>query len=403
VKKPKFKDLLSQNNSTFCYNYQMRVALVHDYLREYGGAERVLEALHEIWPEAPVYTAFYNPKGLGIHADKFKNWNIKTSFLQNLPFANKLLSPLRIIAPKIFESFDFSDYDLVISSCNTYFSKAVITKGRTKNLSYIHTPPRYLYGYTTSFNYKKHWWTKILAETMNHFLRVVDFETSQRPEVLIANSDNVSARIKKFYRRDAEVIYPPVDVEELLRVGKLKGKYFLTLNRLSRGKGTEVAVEACSRLELPLKVASTGGELNNLKRIAGKSIEFVGEVTEEEKARLFSEAIALIACSEDEDFGITVVEAQAAGVPVIAAGAGGHLETIIEGKTGEFYMPGFLGDYKTYVDSISVDNLVDVLEKFNPSKYKDGDLRKNAEKFSKENFKKEILRLAGNTLRLKSG
>lgn len=370
------------------------MALVHDYLREYGGAERVLQALHEIWPEAPVFTAYYDPKALGIHAKNFKDWNIKTSVLQHLPFANELISPLRIFAPKIFESFDLSNYDLVISSCNLYFSKAVITKSGTRNLSYIHTPPRYLYGYTTSFNYKKHWWTRVMAEVMNHFLRVTDFETSQRPDVLIANSENVAKRIKKFYRRDSEIIYPPVDVEEMLKIRKLKGKYFLTLNRLSRGKGTEVAVEACSKLNLPLKVASNGGELKNLKKIAGKSVEFLGEVTEEEKAKLFSEAIALIACSEDEDFGITVVEAQAAGVPVIAARAGGHLETVIEGKTGEFYVPGFLGDFKTYVDPISVDNLINVLENFKPSKYKEEDLRENAQKFSKENFKLSLQRLA---------
>lgn len=371
----------------------MKVALVHDYLREYGGAERVLEALHEIWPEAPVYTAFYNKASLGIHADKFKGWDIKTSWLQNLPFANRLISPFRIFAPGIFEGFDFSEYDLVISSCNLYFSKAVNAKGKTLNLSYIHTPPRYLYGYTTSFNYKKHWWTRVLAEIMNHYLRVVDFETSQKPQVLIANSENVAARIKKFYRRDAQVIYPPVEVQELLKVKKLQGKYYLTLNRLSRGKGTEVAVAACSKLNLPLRVASAGGELTKLKKIAGKTVEFVGEVTEEEKAKLFSEAIALIACSEDEDFGITVVEAQAAGVPVIAAKAGGHLETVVEGKTGEFYMPGFLGDFNTYVDPVSVDNLIDVLENIKVSKFKESDLRKNAEKFSKENFKKKILRL----------
>lgn len=372
----------------------MKVALVHDYLREYGGAERVLEALHEIWPEAPIYTAYYNPASLGIHKSKFKGWNIKTSWIQNLPFANRLLSPFRIFAPGIFEGFDFSEFDLVISSCNTYFSKAVQVKKDAKSISYIHTPPRYLYGYTTSFNYKKHWWTRVIAELMNHYLRVVDFETSQRPDMLIANSENVKSRIRKFYRRDAEVVYPPVDVAELLKIKKQKGKYFLTLNRLSRGKGTEIAVAACSKLNLPLKVASTGGELSNLKKIAGKSVEFIGEVSEEEKAELFSEATALIACSEDEDFGITVVEAQAAGVPVIAAKAGGHLETVVEGKTGEFYMPGFLGDYQTYVDPVSVDNLVDVLEKFNPAKYKESDLRKNAEKFSKESFKKMIMDLA---------
>ncbi len=369
----------------------MKVALVHDYLKEYGGAERVLEVLHEIWPEAPLYTAYYDPRGLGINASKFKDWKIKTSWLQNLPLANRLISPFRIFAPRIFEGFDLSEYDLVISSCNVYFSKAVRAK---RSISYIHTPPRYLYGYTTSFNYKKKWWTRIIAEVMNHYLRVVDFETSQRPDILIANSDNVKRRIDKFYRRDSEIIYPPVEVEELLKVKKQTGKYFLTLNRLSRGKGTEIAVAACTKLGLPLKVASTGAEIANLKKLAGKYVEFVGEVTEEEKAKLFSEAIALIACSEDEDFGISAVEAQAAGVPVIVAKAGGHLETVIPGKTGEFYTPGLLGDYKNYIDPISVDNLVDVLEKFSPSRYKDMDLRDNAKRFSKENFKKKILEIA---------
>lgn len=371
----------------------MRVVLVHDYLKEYGGAERVVEALHEIWPDAPLFTAYYDPKALGIHAKNFSDWNIKTSWLQNLPGAGKLISPLRFLAPGIFENFDLSEYDLVISSCNTYFSKAVKTKPGTLHLSYIHTPPRYLYGYTTSFNYKKHWWTRIAAEIINHFLRLTDFETSQIPDILIANSENVRKRIQKFYRRDSIIVYPPVDIEILSKVKKLKGKYFLTLNRLTRGKGTEVAIEACTKLILPLKVASTGAEIGRLKKIAGDSVKFVGEITEEEKAELFSQALALIACSEDEDFGITVVEAQAAGVPVIAAKAGGHLETIIEEKTGEFYLPGNLQNSKNYVDPVSVENLMDVLKNFNPNKYKEEDLRKNAQKFSKENFKKNIIEL----------
>lgn len=372
---------------------QPKVALVHDYLKEYGGAERVLESLHKIWPDAPVYTAYFDPKALGIHARNFKDWNIKTSWLQYLPFSGKLISPLRIIAANIFESLDLSEFDVVISSCNTYFSKAIKVKPGAKHLSYIHTPPRYLYGYTTSFNYKKRWWTRVVAEIMNHFLRIVDFEVSQRPDILIANSKNVAQRIEKFYRRESEIVYPPVNVETLIKSKKQKGKYFLTLNRLSRGKGTEVAVAACSKLDLPLKVAGTGSEMSNLKKIAGKSVQFLGEITEEEKAEIFSETIALIACSEDEDFGITVVEAQAAGAPVIAAKAGGHLETVIPGKTGEFYDPGFLSDYNSYVDPVSVENLATVLKNFNPLKYKQDDLRRNAEKFSEENFKNRIIKL----------
>lgn len=372
----------------------MKVALVHDYLREFGGAERVLEALHEIWPEAPIYTAYYNPKLLGPHADRVKKWDIRTSWLQHIPFANQLISPFRIFAPMIFESFDLKEYDLVISSCNTYFSKAVITKPEALHISYIHTPPRYLYGYTTSFNYKKRWWTKILGELANHFLRLYDFETSQRPDILIANSKNVAQRIQKFYRCDSVVIYPPVDVTVIASVkrGNLvkqdstasplndKG-YFLSLGRLVRGKGTEIIIEACSKLNLPLKVAGDGPEMSELKKNAGKSIEFLGEVSDEERIKLLANAKALIVASEDEDFGITSVEAQACGTPVIAVRAGGFLESVIEGKTGIFF------------DQATVESLMEVLQNFDPDKFKAEDIKENAARFSKSRFKKEILEL----------
>ncbi len=375
----------------------MKVALVHDYLIEYGGAERVLEALHEIFPDAPLYTAFLDLDSLGpnkqsfttykqsftTYKDKFKSWNIKTSWLQNLPFARKLISPFRIFAPLIFEGFDLSEYDLVISSCNTYFSKAVITKPGSLHLSYIHTPPRYLYGYTTSFNYKKHWWTKIPAEAMNHILRIYDFETSQRPDILIANSKNVKERIKKFYRRDSVVIYPPVDISSFPRKRKSKGKYFLSLGRLVRGKGVEVIVKAFDITGLPLKVAGTGPELKNLQKVYGrnKSVEFLGMVKDENLSELYGGAKALILASEDEDFGITAVEAFACGTPVIAINSGGYLETVIEGKTGVFF------------DGATPESLIKVLESFDESRFNKEDLKAQAEKFSKERFKKEILEL----------
>ncbi len=366
----------------------MKVALIHDYLREYGGAERVLETLHEIFPEAPVYTAYLNLAGLGPHADRIKKWDIRTSWLQKFPGANKLLSPFRIFAPSIFESFNLTEYDVVISSCSIYFSKAVITKPEALHLSYIHTPPRYLYGYTTSFNYKKHFLTRVIGELMNHFLRIYDFETSQRPDILIANSKNVQARIKKFYRRDSVVIYPPVEVAELGTKNKELGekKYFLSLNRLVRGKGTDITVQACTALNVPLKVAGGGPELERLKKLAGKTVEFVGEVTDEERIKLYHGAKALIVASEDEDFGITAVEAQAAGIPVIAVKAGGYLETVIPGKTGEFFKEA------------TIDSLSEVLTDFDQTKYKAEDCIKNAEKFSKERFKKEILALIDKNL-----
>lgn len=366
----------------------MKVALVHDYLREYGGAERVLEELHDIFPEAPIYTAFFNLKGLGPHAQKIKNWNIKTSWFQNFPFANYLISPFRIFAPLMFESFDLKDYDVVISSCSIYFSKAVITRPDALHLSYIHTPPRYLYGYTTSFNYKKHWWTRILGELMNHFLRIYDFETSKRPDILIANSKNVAQRIKKFYRMDSVVIYPPVDVEEIIQKtlkSKQEKKYFLSLSRVVRGKGVDIIVKACEKLGFPLKVAGSGPELENLKNSIknpeSANIEFLGEVTDEQRVVLLTNAKALIVASEDEDFGITAVEAQAAGTPVIAVKKGGYLETVIDGKTGVFF------------EEASVGSLIETLKNFDEKKFKVTDCQKNAEKFSKDKFKIGILEL----------
>lgn len=362
----------------------MRIALVHDYLKEYGGAERVLESLHGIFPDAPIYTAYYDPDSMGPHQERIKKWDIRTSWLQKMPFAKQLISPFRIFAPLVFESFDLSEYDVVISSCSIYFAKAVITKPGSIHISYIHTPPRYLYGYTTSFNYKKHWWTRLGGELINHFLRIFDFETSQRPDILVANSENVAKRISKFYRRDSKVIYPPVDLKEFQPAAGSRqeaAKYFLTLNRLVRGKGTEVVVEACTKLNLSLKVAGGGAELNSLKKIAGNNVEFLGQVKDEERVKLLQNAKALIVASEDEDFGITAVESQAAGTPVIAVKKGGYLETINDGKTGLFF------------ETANVEELSKALQRFGNLKFNATDLRKNAGKFSQENFKKQIIEL----------
>lgn len=384
----------------------MKVALVHDYLKEYGGAERVLEALHDIFPDAPVYTAYYNPEKLGENGKRFSGWDIRTSWFQKMPFADRLLSPFRLFAPMMFESFDFSDYDLVISSSATYSAKAVITKPEALHLGYIHTPPRFLYGYVTSFNYKKNPFTRILGEIANHFLRIFDFEISQRPDILVANSKNVQDRIKKFYRRDSVVIYPPVDLKSFPRkresISKngfryrryvsikygMTGEYYLVLSRLVRGKGVDVVVEACGKLGLPLKVAGTGPEEASLKfkvqKEKFKSVEFLGWVSDQERLDLLANAKALIVASEDEDFGITAIEAQAVGTPVIAPASGGFLETVIDKKTGLLY--GGSG-------MVNAESLTGALRDFREEDFREEDLRKNAEKFSTERFKKEILDL----------
>lgn len=367
----------------------MKVAIAHDYLREYGGAERVLEALLEIFPDAPLYTAYYNPKSLGPNNARFKDRKIITSWFQKFPFAEKLLPPFRLFAPLMFESFDFSDYDVVISSSSAaYLAKSLLTKPHTLHISYIHTPPRFLYGYATSFNYKKNPFVRIFAEISNHFLRLVDYQVSQRPDILVANSENIRERIHKFYHRDSQVIYPPVDLSEFSPTPK-KQDYFLAINRLVRGKGTEVIVAAASQTGIPLKVAGTGPELETLKSQSSKNITFLGWVSDEQRVELIQNAKALILAAEDEDFGITSIEAQAAGTPVIAPRSGGFKETVLDGKTGILYGREGL---------VQVKDLKTAIENFDKHQFDATACRRNAEKFSKEVFKKKILSLVEKNL-----
>ncbi len=366
----------------------MKVALVHDYLKEYGGAERVVEVLHEIFPGAPLYTAYYNPKKLGKDAQRFKNWDIRVSWMQKIPGIGRLLSPLKFLSPMAFESFDLKGYDLVISSSAAYYAKAVISPQNSLHLAYIHTPPRYLYGYTKNHWYKKNIFTKFFGSLLNHFMRLYDFEISQRPDVLIANSENIKKRIQKFYRRDSVVVYPPVDVTEFENAAKkTQPDYYLSLSRLDPDKNIDLVIETFNLNGLPLKIVGTGREESKLKKLAKNNIHFLGKVSDKERVTLLAEAKALILAASDEDFGITSIESQAALTPVIALNEGGYQETVIEGKTGVFF------------NEISTQSLQTAIEKMDQMKFKPEDLRKNAEKYSKENFKKEILKLIENKFR----
>ena len=190
----------------------MKVALVHDQLQEFGGAERVLVALKKIFPQSDVYTSFYNPETLAVQQKHFKNWKIITSWADKLPLLKKIYSPLRFITPWIWESFDFSQYDLVISSSGSYMSKGIITRPETLHISYLHHQPRYLYYYETAIEWQKYLPFKIYGNFINHDLRLWDFLSSQRVDYFIANSEETKKRIQKFYRRDASVIYPPVNI-----------------------------------------------------------------------------------------------------------------------------------------------------------------------------------------------
>lgn len=370
----------------------MKIALVHDYIKEYGGAERVLEALHEIYPSAPVFTTVYLPEFLGPHKNRFKNWDIRTSWIQNIPFVEKLISPIRLLTPWYFDNIDFRDFDVVIvSATGAYFPNLIIRNTDTMHVCYCHTPPHYLYGYPTARHWQNSAFGKIAAGFFNHFLRQWDFVSYQRPDFIIANSNETRRRIEKFYRREASVIYPPVNYNIKYQISKIKKKrtYYLTGGRLARAKRINLAIEAANKLKLPLKVFGRGfadyGE--ELKNIAGPTIEFLGEVSEAELARLYAGARALIYPSEYEDFGIMPVEAQSFGVPVVALNQGGVKESVVDGKTGVLF------------GKPTVENVVGAIKILNKLNIKSADCMEQAKKFSKERFISEIKNFVNSKLK----
>jgi len=367
----------------------MRVALVHDFLVEYGGAERVLEALHEIWPKATVFTALYDKNGPGMK--KFSSWQIKTSWLQNLPFNRILLSPMRLFSLVFFESFDFSDFDLVISSTWMYMAKGVITKPETLHLCYLHTPPRFLYGYKTAKDWRRYWWGRFFGGILNHKMRMIDFLASQRPDYLIANSKFTAERIWKFYRRKAAIIYPPVKLASINRqlLSPKRQNYFLCVSRLARAKRIDLAIRTCNQLNLDLWIVGSGREKKYLKSIAGPKIKFLGHLSDQKLAEVYNNCQALIFPAEDEDFGIVPVEAMSFGKPVIALKSGGVKETVVEGKTGVFF------------DEPTVENLIKAIKKFQGLTISPTDCLKQAKKFSKKRFQREIKKFVKEKLKEK--
>ena len=362
----------------------MKIALVNDYIKEYGGAERVLEALTEIYPSAPIYTAFYDKKGTAY--EHFKNKKIISSWAQDVPFfVSKLHSPLRFLAPLIWESFDLSGYDVVISSASWY-----ITKGFRKRFEhndhfvevcYCHTPPRWLYGYNTSVNFQKYPLIKAYAAVVGHFMRLYDFEASQKVDYFVANSREVAGRIAKFYRRDSTVIYPPATLSLARRASPpdiKRSDYYLIVSRIVGGKGLDMAIEAALKGGFKLKIAGSKAGYFSLNHPKSNQIEFLGQVTDKELIELYKGAKGFLALSRDEDFGITPVEAMSVGTPVIAFNGGGYKETVLNRKTGLLF------------DNYSVDGLISAIKQFNNLIIDPKDCIEQSLKFSKERFKKEI-------------
>lgn len=309
----------------------MRVAIVHDYLNQYGGAERVLEALHALYPDAPVYTSIYDAEAMPEH---YRSWDIRTSFMQKLPAWRKHFRRYFMLYPTAFERFDFSEYDLIISSSSAY-AKGIIPPPHALHICYCHTPMRFAW---RTEDYVERESISGLQGAILPFLltyvRLWDAVSASRVDAFIANSHEVKQRIKRFYGRDAEVIPPPVKLPPYIDTPP--GEYYLAGGRLIPYKRLHLAIEACNALRLPLVVFGEGRERAALEAIAGPTIQFTGWVSEERRRELFAHCRAFI-FPGNEDFGIVPLEAMAAGRPVIAFAGGGALETVVEGKTGRFF------------------------------------------------------------------
>jgi glycosyltransferase involved in cell wall biosynthesis len=362
----------------------MKVAIVYDRVNKWGGAERVLLALHEIFPKAPLYTSVYDAKRAP-WAKVFPG--VVTSFLQKIPFAKSNHEFLGTLMPLAFESFDFSEFDLVIS-VTSEAAKGIITGPKTIHICYCLTPTRYLwsahkfyfnsppskFGFIPFFKY--------LSIPLIKYLKKWDVGVSKRPDRFIAISTEVKERIRIYYKRDSEIIFPPVDIppsRAKLVKNRKKGNYYLIVNRLIPYKRVDLAISVFNKLKYPLYIVGSGSEEIKLKKMAFDNIKFLGQVNETKLADLYLRAKALV-MPQEEDFGIVAVEAQSYGVPVIAFKKGGVRDTVIDGKTGILF------------EDQTVKSLMQAVKKFDKMRFSERILKANAKRFSFKVFKNELQR-----------
>jgi glycosyltransferase involved in cell wall biosynthesis len=351
----------------------MRVAIVHDYLVDSGGAERVVLALSEQYPAAPILTSVYDPRTTFA---EFRTLDVRTSFLQ-LPFVRKSnYKYLLPFYPRAFESFDLSGFDVIISSASAFGKGAKIPRGGL-HICYCHTPTRFIW----------RWDDYIAQEQIGHaqrlFIRAIvrglkdwDRAAAQRVHHFIANSQATAQRIRDNYGRDSTIIHPPVDIEKFAPSDQI-ADYYLLVSRLAPYKRIDLAVEAFNKLGLPLKIVGAGVDAARLQRVARGNIEFLGHVPQAQLARLLAQCRAFIFPGV-EDFGIVALEANAAGRPVIAYAAGGALETVSEGVTGAFFREQ------------AADALADTIAQTDVTRFDARVMRAHAEEFSKARFKERI-------------
>lgn len=352
---------------------KQKVVIVHDWLVG-GGAERVVFELHKMFPEAPIYTSY----ATGEWRQKLDG-KVVTGFLQRLPGLRKYLPVLRIWW---FSHLDLSEYDLVISSSGAE-AKGVKVKKPAVHINYCHAPTHYYWdryeqylqspGFPTGFNWLARFGLKVLVAP----LRKWDYKAAQRPDLMIANSSYTKQQIRQYYGRDSEVIHPPVDIERFTSLPSVLRKGFVIAGRQTPYKKVNLAVAACTQLGLPLTVIGSGPDHAKLVGMAGPTITFIDDADDQQLAERFAAAEAFIFPGVD-DFGIVAVEAMAAGTPVIAYKAGGALDYVIEGNTGQFF------------SEQSVESLADCLKNFNTAAFDAENIKKSAQLFSKESFAASI-------------
>ncbi len=354
----------------------IKVALVHDWLTGQRGGEKVLEVLAEIFPHAPIYTLFHFK---GCQSETIESREIRTSFLQRLPFLKSRYRHYLPLFPLAVELFNLGGFDLIVSSSHCV-AKGAIPPPDALHISYIHSPIRYAWNqYFAYFSPERlSFFSRRFIPPVMHRLRVWDESSSARVDHFIANSDNVARRIMKYYRREADVIRPPADVEFFRPdAGVAKSGEFLIVSALVPYKRIDLAIEAFNNSGEQLTIVGAGPDLGRLRKTARPNITFRGPVSAEELRILYRRARALLLPGE-EDFGITAVEAQACGTPVIALGRGGALESIVPGQTGLLF------------PELSASSLRAALDKFEGLKFNEAAVRSHAEKFSRQSFKEKV-------------
>lgn len=360
----------------------MKVALVHDHLAQDGGAEATLKVLAEIYLEAPIFVVIHDKK----RANKFfLTKDIRTSFLQKVPLGVRKYQWFFSLMPQAVESYDLSEFDLVISSSSS-FAKGVLTRPQTLHICYCHTPTRFLWSDTHSYvrELKVNRFLRRIIPLLLTNIRLWDKTAAERVSHFIANSWVVAERIKKYYNRESEVIYPPVEIDKF-KISQPED-YWLAGGRLVPYKRFDLIIEAFNRLGRPLKIFGSGPELEKLKAMAKPNIEFLGRISEEEKIDLYSRALAFLN-PQEEDFGITMIEAMASGRPVIAWKKGGATE-IVTHQTGVFF------EQQTWED------LADAVLQFKPEEFDSLIIRRHAEQFDVKNFQQRIKDFVNNKLKL---